>query len=140
MLPLDKPYIYQGIEYKTSENFYQAMKLPKDRLDLRAEIAAMGSHESKKAIRDKKKYEWRADWTPEESLKVMNYILRIKFAPGTSWATKLLEVKDKEIIAYCNWHDNFWEDCVCEKCADKLSLNHLGKILTSIREELNDSR
>ena len=134
MLPLDYPYTYQGITYKTSENFYQAMKIPKNRADLRAEIAAMGPYEAKKAIRDKKKYPWRADWTKELSLKVMEFILKVKFAVGTNWEEGLILTDDEDIIEVNNWHDNFWGNCICDKCADKPGLNHLGRILMKIRE------
>jgi predicted NAD-dependent protein-ADP-ribosyltransferase YbiA (DUF1768 family) len=51
MLPMDQPYVYQGVSYRTTEHFYQAMKLPKDRVDLRAEIAALGPHKAKTEIR-----------------------------------------------------------------------------------------
>lgn len=134
MLPLDYPYTYQGIVYKTSENFYQAMKMPKDRSDLRAEISAMGPYQAKKAIRDKKKYPWRADWTKELSLKVMEFILKVKFAAGTNWEEKLLATENQEIIEVNNWHDQFWGNCICPECSPSDGQNHLGKILMKIRE------
>lgn len=51
MLPLDRPIIYQGIAYHTVENFYQAMKIPKNQLELRKRIAAMNPRQAKKEIR-----------------------------------------------------------------------------------------
>ena len=130
MLPLDYPYTYQGVKYRTTENFYQAMKLPKDRLDLRAEIAAMGPFEAKKQIRDKSKYTWRADWTKDESIKVMEFILRVKFVPGTSWYEKLMKTGDEEIVEWNNWADLFWGKDVVTKEGD----NHLGELLMKIRD------
>lgn len=132
MLPLDEPFIYDGITYKTSENFYQAMKLPKDRNDLRAEIAAMNPFKAKTSIRDKEKYLWRSDWTPELSLKVMRYILNVKFAYGTTWADKLLATGDEEIVEYNNWNDTFWGWDINKKTGE----NNLGKILMEIRQSL----
>lgn len=134
MLPLDEPFIYDGITYRTSENFYQAMKLPKDRSDLRAEIAAMNPYKAKLAIRDKEKYLWRSDWTPELSLKVMRYILWVKFAYGTTWADKLL-LSEGEIVEWNNWRDVFWGWDINLKTGE----NNLGKILMEIRESLWDS-
>lgn len=131
MLPLDEPYEYQGILYRTSENFYQAMKLPKDRLDLRAEIAAMNPFKAKTAIRDKKKYLWREDWESDK-LSVMEFILRIKFTKGTSWAEKLLATGNEEIVEYCTWKDIFWGWDINLKRGE----NNLGKILMEIRESL----
>lgn len=134
MLPLDEPYVYQGIEYKTAENFYQAMKLPKDRLDLRAEIAAMNPFKSKTSIRDKNKYSWREDWE-ENKLKVMDHILRIKFAPGTSWVQKLLETGDEEIVEWNNWNDEFWG----RNPNTLKGENWLGKLLMVIRSDLQNN-
>lgn len=131
MLPLDEPFEYQGILYRTSENFYQAMKLPMDRLDLRAEIAALNPFKSKTAIRDKNKYPWREDWF-DVQLDVMRYILNIKFARGTSWAEKLLATGDEEIVEFNNWKDTFFGyDINLQK-----GENHLGKMLMEIRESL----
>ena len=39
-LEFDTPLIHQGIEYRTVENFYQAMKTPKEDLETRRKIAA----------------------------------------------------------------------------------------------------
>ncbi len=131
MLPLDEPYIYQGISYRTSENFYQAMKLPKDRSDLRSEIAAMNPFKAKIATRDRKKYPQREEWDGMK-LIVMEYILRVKFAKGTSWAEKLLATGDEDIIEYNNWRDTFWGwDINLQK-----GENNLGKILMEIRKSL----
>ena len=35
MMPLDKPFVYAGIEFRTVENFYQVMKVPKGDWDTR---------------------------------------------------------------------------------------------------------
>jgi predicted NAD-dependent protein-ADP-ribosyltransferase YbiA (DUF1768 family) len=94
MMFFDSPLVYQGIEYKSSENFYQAMKLPQDRVDLRAEIAALTPQKSKTAIRDQVKYKWDENWNREKCLKVMEFALRHKFYPGTSWHKKLMETGD----------------------------------------------
>lgn len=132
MLPFDEPLEYQGVSYSSVENFYQAMKLPKDRIDLRAEIAALEPRKSKTAIRNRDKYPWREDWTQEESLKVMEFALRHKFADGTTWAKKLLETGDKEIIEWNNWDDKFWGRCNKTNKGE----NHLGRILMKLRAEL----
>jgi len=131
MLPMDEPYEYQGILYRTSENFYQAMKLPKDRIDLRTEIAAMNPYKAKTAIRDRKKYLWREDWESDK-LAVMEYILRIKFAKGTSWAAKLLATGNEEIVEWNNWNDRFYGKDIRTGVGE----NNLGKLLMKIRDEL----
>lgn len=133
MLEFDKPLVYQGIEYRSAENFYQAMKLPKDRLDLRAEIAALPSRKSKTAIRQKERYPWREDWTQEEALRVMEFALRHKFTADTTWGIILMEKDpEKEIIEWNNWGDVFWGRCIHTNKGE----NHLGRLLMKIREEL----
>lgn len=131
MLPLDEPLIYNGVSYRTSEHFYQAMKMPKDRNDLRAELAAMNPYKAKLAVRDRLKYPWREDWSKELSLKVMRYILWVKFAYGTTWADKLLQTEG-EIVEFVNWKDTFWGWDVNLKAGE----NNLGKILMEIRASL----
>ena len=138
MLPLDQPFRYQGTSYATVENFYQAMKLPTDAVALRQQIAAMNPFEAKKAIRDASRFHFRADWTPELSLKVMEFALRKKFAPGTSWHAKLLatgqeELSRQEIVEWNNWGDTFWGKDI----ATHIGQNHLGQLLMAIRDEHN---
>ncbi len=129
MLPLDNPFIYQDIEYKTSENFYQAMKLPRSRVDLRKEIAQMSPYQAKKAIRDKTKNQWDEKWNRERSLKVMKRILTYKFQKDTTWAEKLKLTENWELVEWNNWNDLFWgKDLKSEK-----GENQLGKILMEIR-------
>lgn len=129
MLPMDKPFKYQGIEFNTVENFYQAMKLPKDRIDLRAKIASLNPYKAKTSIRDRKNYLWSEDWNQEKSLEVMEYILRFKFAKGTSWYNLLKMTEDWEITEWNNWNDKFWgKDLKTEE-----GLNNLGKILMRLR-------
>jgi ribA/ribD-fused uncharacterized protein len=131
MLPFDKPMEYQGIEFRTVEHFYQAVKLPKDNLKGRAEIAAMGPHEAKKAIRDVNKYPWDENWNTEKSLKVMEYALRYKFQEGTSWHAKLILTEDWELVEWSNWGGKFWDRDIKTRVGE----NNLGKILMKIREE-----
>jgi len=103
MLPFDKPMVYQGIEYRTVENFYQAMKLPKENIDKREYIASLDAYGSK---REGRKLQIRSDWD-KVKLDVMEYVLRFKFAPGTSWHSKLMATEG-DIVEWNNWRDEFW--------------------------------
>ncbi|MDO8610081.1 MAG: DUF4326 domain-containing protein [bacterium] len=133
MLPFEHPLIYQNIEYKTSENFYQAMKVSKIDLKLRSEIALMSPYDAKTSIRDKEKYPWDSDWNEEKSLKVMKYALEWKFQMGTDWYRKLIITKDLnlELVEWNNWNDIFWGQDIKTKNGE----NHLGKILMEIRDK-----
>jgi ribA/ribD-fused uncharacterized protein len=132
MLPFDWPMIYQDITFRTIENFYQAMKVPKHNEKGRREIACMNPYEAKKAIRDKDRYRWSNDWNEEKSLEVMEYAIAYKFAPGTSWAKKLLMTEDWEITEWNNWSDTFWGKSLRTEEGE----NHLGKIIMKQREKL----
>lgn len=45
---LESPFVYQGIEFWTIENFYQAMKVDKSDISTRKKIASVSASESKK--------------------------------------------------------------------------------------------
>src|SRR6266545_3970738 len=110
-LEFDSPLVHQGIEYRTVENFYQAMKTPKDDLETRRKIAA-ASPEDARAIGEQVKA--RPDWQ-EIRLQVLETALKHKFAPGTKWHTKLRATGDADIL-------------------DGSKENHLGNLLMTLRD------
>ena len=110
-LEFDSPLVHQGIEYRTVENFYQAMKTQKDDLETRRKIAAATPEEARsmgEQLRD------RSDW-PEIHLQVLETALRHKFAAGTRWHTKLRATGDTDIL-------------------DGSKENHLGNLLMRLRD------
>lgn len=128
MLPCDLPIAWESIEYKTVENFYQAIKF-KD-LTIRNEISLMDPHEAKKyANKNKKKI--REDWQ-DIKIKVMRMGLNAKFYRNSSWLKKLLVAKTP-IVETNNWHDNFWGNCICPKCENIEGQNNLGLLLMEIK-------
>lgn len=131
MLPFEVPMEHEGIIYDTPENYYQAQKLPKDRIDLKKEISCLNPLKAKRALRNSKKYPTRDDWNKETKLKVMEDALRYKFAKGTVWHELLMQTGDEEIVEWNTWHDLFWGKDIETKQGD----NHLGKILMRIRWE-----
>jgi predicted NAD-dependent protein-ADP-ribosyltransferase YbiA (DUF1768 family) len=110
-LEFDSPLVHQGIEYRTVENFYQAMKTPKGDLEARRRIAA-ASPEEARALGEQVKV--RPDW-PEISLQVLETALRHKFGPGTRWHARLKSTGDADIL-------------------DGSKENHLGNLLMRLRE------
>ena len=130
MTRLNKPYEFEGITYLTSENFYQAMKVESQ--ELRSEIASMNCFESKTCFRKKPdRYVIRESWDTKEKLRVMEHILRVKFAPGTTWYEQLIATGDEQIVEYNDWGDFFWGwDLKVGKGS-----NHLGKLLMKLRDE-----
>jgi ribA/ribD-fused uncharacterized protein len=116
--------------YKSVEAFYVAMKT-KDK-DIRTQIREMNGFEAKQFGRT---LVIREDWEAIK-LDVMWYALNKKFAAGSELAAMLLATGYTKLVETNSWHDNFWGDCYCEKCADIKGDNHLGEMLMKIRENL----
>lgn len=77
----------------------------------------------------------RPDWE-EVKDQVMLDVLRIKFAPGTELAKKLLATGSEELVELNTWHDSYWGVCQCTMCTNRPKKNQLGKTLMQIRDEL----
>jgi ribA/ribD-fused uncharacterized protein len=123
------PMIYQGISFATVENFYQAMKVPKEDVDQRRHIAGMNPYWSKKYT---KTIDIRPDWN-DVKLKVMKAGLDHKFNFDPKWRYMLLQSEDWEIREWNNWGDTFWGIDI----RTGIGHNNLGKLLMEVREEIN---
>lgn len=137
-IEFDEPYEYQGLLFRTPENFFQAMKAKKYLIGIRRKISLMSPGQAKKFWRNsynKKRY-MREDWF-SISLDVMVHVISVKFKPGTTHYNNLMNT-DGVIVEVNNWHDNFWGECICPKCKKKEKYNHLGKILTNLRNKYNE--
>ena len=128
---LDEPFTYQGLKFYYVETFYVAMKTLN--FELQHEISKMKPGESKKFGRN---IELRSDWE-DIKIRVMEFALEKKFAPGTSWYKKLKQTKDEYLVETNYWHDNIWGNCMCQKCQDIPGQNLLGKLLMEIRKRIN---
>lgn len=117
------PIVIDDITYPAVENYYQGMKSGHPKiLKLFSELSP--SQSKKEGRRLKLRENWE-----QIKFDVMEKALRIKFAPGTSWYTKLMETEG-EIVEWNNWGDRIWG-----KTLDEEGENHLGKILMKIRDE-----
>ena len=132
---------YQGIVYKSVEAFYVAMKVNNDQMidgryytagDFRELISKIDSPGKVKRIG--KAIKVRSDWD-QKRLEFMSWGVREKFK-DEQLKEMLLSTGNADIIEGNYWHDNFWGQCSCEKCAGK-GKNNLGKILMQIRNELS---
>lgn len=125
MAKLKEPIVYQNINYFSVENFYQAMKVDKQDVETRGRVAAMSPYQSKsfgKGLGGEKFHQTK--------LQIMEFALRQKFNQ-TSWRDKLVGCTSP-IVEYNNWRDVYWGVDVFTNNGE----NHLGKLLTSIRNEL----
>lgn len=117
---------HNGIEYQSTENFYQAMKT-KD-LALRQEINAATPGQAKRFTRH---IEIREDWDEELKVKVMTYALLQKFQQEP-YRNLLIQTGEQHIQEGNNWNDKFWG--VCLKTNE--GKNMLGKLLMQIRSNI----
>ncbi|MFW6130334.1 MAG: NADAR family protein [Atribacterota bacterium] len=119
---------FEGLLYPTSEHAFQAAKSLSygERIKI-SHLKTPG--EAKKYGRN---IILREDW---DSVKngVMFNILLDKFTKHKELFYKLLKTKDAELIEGNTWHDNYWGDCICEKCSKKFGQNNLGRTLMRIR-------
>jgi ribA/ribD-fused uncharacterized protein len=125
---------YKGIVFTTSEHAFQWEKIESD-VDKLKILQAQSTQEAKKLGNSLKiKHDWN-----NTRKQIMKDILICKFQ-NKNLKTKLLETKIHKLIEGNSWHDNFWGDCSCTRCENKIGLNNLGFILTSVRNfYANDS-
>ena len=135
---------HQGIVYNSVEAFYVAMKCNSNQtfdgvyytpVDFREMIARIQNTGFVKKIGQKIKV--RSDWDSKK-LEFMTWAVNEKFK-DPALKEMLLMTENKQIIEGNWWHDNFYGQCSCEKCAGK-GKNHLGKLLMEIRSELNGTK
>ena len=112
----------------TVEHLYQAAKAacPEDAARI---MSAETPGDAKKMARKIKKVD---NWN-EIKLHIMFNLLLYKFSFAEN-TQKLLATGDEELCEGNIWHDNFWGNCTCEHCADKIGQNHLGKLLMKVRD------
>ena len=119
------PIRYDGILYTTVEHAYQAQKT----LDIgeRRKIANLRSPFSAKKVG--KVIMLRKDWH-KVSLNIMYQLVLLKFTSHPELAKDLLATGEQEIVEGNDWGDTFWGK------VDGKGLNHLGRILMRVRDEL----
>lgn len=124
----EAPITWDGETWRTTEHAFQAAKA-ESFLD-RAAIRAAGSPGAAKKLG--KTVKLRPDWE-QVKVGIMLDLLRLKFAPGTEMATKLLATGARPLVEGNDWGDRFWG--VCEGRGE----NKLGQLLMQVRHELSTS-
>ena len=120
-----------GVTYPTVEHAYQAAK------NLEPEVREGIRNASTPELARKmgRKLAQRPDWH-ETRVEVMRDLVRQKFAGRPDLRKLLLATGDAELVEGNTWHDNFWGQCRCPRCAATPGLNWLGRILMEVREGL----
>lgn len=116
--------IFEGIEYPSSENAYQAAKSLD--VDVRKQFVNITPSESKKLGRQ---IEMRKDWD-EVKYRVMYDIVLDKFTRHSKFGDLLIETGDRYLEETNHWGDKIWGVC------DGVGTNWLGKILMDVRTQI----
>lgn len=129
---------HDGIIYPSTENFYQAMKYNStdvvmcpdtgEMFNTRKFIAALPPTESKKFS---KRRTMTNPFFENTKVHIMLVAQRKKYAQEP-FRSKLLATGDAHLEEGNWWKDSFWGTDI----KTRKGLNHLGKIIMSVREEL----
>jgi len=132
---------FENITFPTVEHAYVAAKSrdPKFRRD----IALMPANKAGLAKKWGRTTNLRSDWE-KVKIEIMKELLLQKFAPKKpaskisivtlSLHDLLLSTGDELLVEGNFWHDNFWGNCLCDKCMKIEGKNHLGLLLMKVRE------
>ncbi len=123
-------FIWAERHWQTAEHAYQASKAKsiKD-FEWVAESPSPGISK-----RRGQKIELRDDWD-QVKVDIMFSIVMIKFL-SPLLSEKLLATGNAELVEGNTWHDNFWGDCICDRCSNIIGKNQLGFVLMKARKEL----
>lgn len=114
--------------FPTAEHAFQAMKAwhEKDKL-LIAQAKSPG------AAKRLGKSVIIIPWWDDIRLKVMLYVVNIKFTINHHLKNRLVDTEPSFLVEGNMHHDNFWGNCICPRCRDIEGHNHHGKILMAVR-------
>jgi len=120
-----------GVQFPTVEHAYQAAKT----MEQQERQQILGASTPGLARKMGRKLSQRPDW-PEIKVRVMQDLVAQKFNGHSDLVKLLLATGDAELVEGNSWHDNFWGDCCCPRCAELTGQNWLGRILMDVRERL----
>ena len=119
-----------GIEWKTSEHYYQASKT--NDLKQKKLIMMCDTPGRAKSIGCNLKNNWNTI-----KMSVMYNALKMKFNQNLDIQKKLRSTFDYKLVEGNYWHDNYWGNCFCDKCKKITGKNYLGTLLMIIRDGYN---
>jgi ribA/ribD-fused uncharacterized protein len=125
------PVQLNGLRFPTVEHAYQAAKTlePEERQKIQqASTPALAKKMGRKVTK-------RPDWG-DLKVDLMRDLVRQKFTGHSELKKRLLATGDAELVEGNTWHDNFWGDCRCARCASSPGQNWLGRILMDVRRQL----
>ncbi len=124
-----------GVLYTTVEHAFQAAKTLDP--DERYKIQITSSSGAAKRIG--RRVHLRPDWE-EVKYSIMENLVRDKFTRHPDLREKLLATGNAELIEGNTWGDRTWGMVRDKKTGEFIGRNHLGRILTRVRDELREER
>ena len=121
-------FYFEGYRVSTAEHAFQMCKATNS-LD-KNKIASSSTPGIAK--RHGRQITIRPDWE-EVKIEKMREVLQVKFSKD-EFKKSLIDTENAYLIEGNYWHDNFWGDCTCEKCADIPGENVLGHLLMELRD------
>lgn len=125
----ERDFVWKEGVWHTAEHAYQACKTTTIK-DFKWIIESPSPGISK---RRGQKIKLRDDWE-QVKVDIMESILMAKF-DDQFLKEKLIATSNAELIEGNTWHDNFWGDCICDRCSKIVGKNQLGFLLMKIRKE-----
>lgn len=125
--------IYKGQVYPSVEHAYQSAKTEDINIKRLFESRKLSA---KQARAEGKQIHIDLSYWKDIKDSVMYELIRIKFLTYPELKDKLLNTRDSDLVEENWWHDNYWGNCICERCKNKRGLNKLGNILLRVKSEL----
>jgi ribA/ribD-fused uncharacterized protein len=126
------PLVYGGLQIKTAEHLYNALKTN----SLEEALHVLDAPTPGQAKTRGRKVTLKENWDTEK-FDAMRTSIGVKFIGNLTLASKLVQTGDKVLIEANTWHDQIWGDCFCgEPSCEEEGQNNLGKLLMDLRSDL----
>lgn len=122
--------VFNGLTFTSVEAAFQSAKCQEP--EQQKEFQDLSPQEARQKGRS---VALRPGWE-EQKVGVMRRLLGIKFRDDPELLGKLLATGVRPLTETNHWHDNFWGDCTCTRCANIRGKNMLGKLLMDLRGSL----
>jgi predicted NAD-dependent protein-ADP-ribosyltransferase YbiA (DUF1768 family) len=139
---LSTPIRWETLIYPSSEHLFAAFKTKNDTdrewismLDEPRFAKWAGGHNGYEGRKITLRYDWEHDYRGAPiKVHVMRHALMLKYFANPQLIRNLCATYPKQLIEGNRWHDNYWGNCTCPKCAHIPGENILGRLHMELRE------
>ena len=122
------PIVIDGVDYPTTEHYFQAMKFATTDIPYMEKIASVSSPGEAARLGRSRSHPLRKDWE-EVKDDIMRKALDAKFTQHPSLKKQLLVTGDKQLVEHTK-NDSYWGDG-----GDGTGKNMLGHLLVELRQQ-----